>query len=95
MAAPTVYLTDEAEAYRDEVALMYDGPHYTEERLRLSVILCPPTRYRVDLDNRIKPLLDALQAAKAFTDDEQIDELIAIRGQVGKPGGAFVRIDEL
>lgn len=53
-----------------------------DERLEISVILHSPTRRKYDIDNRAKALLDALQSAKVFLDDEQIDLLTLQRGFV-------------
>ena len=57
-----------------------------EGRLAIHIALFPANRRRFDIDNRIKSLLDALQHAGCFEDDEQIDELHIIR-QVLKPQG--------
>ena len=57
-----------------------------EGRLAVHVALFPANRVRFDIDNRIKPLLDALQNAGCFEDDEQVDELHVTRQGV-YPGG--------
>lgn len=48
-------------------------------RLRVRIELHPPNRRKFDIDNRIKPLLDALQHGGLFADDEQVDRLTVIR----------------
>lgn len=57
-----------------------------EGRLAIHIALFPANRRRFDIDNRIKPLLDALQNAGCFEDDEQIDELHINRQEI-TPGG--------
>lgn len=56
------------------------------KRLTVAIRYCPADRRRRDLDNVLKPLLDALQKAGVFKDDEQIDDLRIHRGPV-VPGG--------
>ena len=70
-----------AEACLDANVQALDG------RLAVHVALFPANRVRFDIDNRIKSLLDALEHAGCFHDDEQIDELHVVR-QGLKPGGA-------
>lgn len=55
-------------------------------RLAVFVSLFAPTRRAYDIDNRIKSLLDALQHAGLFEDDEQVDVLWVMRKQVVKGG---------
>lgn len=43
--------------------------------LKVLIGIVPKDNRRQDIDNRIKPLLDALQKAKVFADDSQIKEL--------------------
>ena len=64
-------------------------------RLAVEIELCAPTRARLDLDNRLKPLLDAMQHAGVYLDDSQIDELMVRRGPTGKPGHAKVVVREV
>jgi len=63
---------------------------------RLSVIVqaYPPDRRRRDLDNMLKAVLDALEAAGVYEDDSQIDELLIRRMGVVPNGGITVYIWE-
>jgi crossover junction endodeoxyribonuclease RusA len=60
-------------------------------RLALEIVVFPDgNRVRFDLDNRVKPLQDALQKAGVFDDDDsQIDDLRIVRGP-GQAGGGCV-----
>jgi len=66
-----------------------------EGRLSVSVQLLPPTRRALDIDNRLKGLLDALQHAGVIRDDGQIDRLVVERGPVLTGGGARVVIEQI
>ena len=67
-------------------------------RLRLAcpiaveIVLHPPTKAKMDIDNRIKALLDAMQDASVYVDDSQVEHLTVIRGDVIKGGVAAVAI---
>ena len=64
-------------------------------RLSVHVWLHPPNRRKFDIDNRIKPLLDALQFASVYHDDEAVDHLVVRRDEITKGGQAIVQIFEL
>lgn len=50
-----------------------------QERLSLKIYAYPPDKRRRDIDNITKVLIDSLQKAMVFEDDEQIDELYLVR----------------
>lgn len=63
-------------------------------RLRLLVSIVFATSPPPDLDNRVKPLQDALVYAGAFADDNQVDDLRVIRAaRVARPGWMDVTIE--
>lgn len=64
-------------------------------RLAVHVALFPPDRRKRDVDNILKPLLDACEHAGCFVDDSQIDELHIIRQPVRKGGACTILILEL
>ena len=66
----------------------------SDVRLAVRVILCPPDKRRIDLDNRMKGLLDGLTFAQVWGDDSQVDALHILRGTVVKGGAAIVTIRE-
>lgn len=55
-----------------------------ESRYSVVVELIYNTRRRYDVDNRIKPILDALTHAGTWNDDAQVDEILVVRGEVDK-----------
>lgn len=55
-------------------------------RLHMEVYLYPPDKRKRDVDNVLKPLLDALEHAGVYENDSQIDKLCITRMEV-KPQG--------
>jgi crossover junction endodeoxyribonuclease RusA len=89
-------LSQPAREYKRAVAEIVSlGRYRMEGRLSLSVVLFPPTRRKWDIDGRLKALLDALQDAGVFEDDEQIDRLEVIRGGLVAGGGCEVVIENM
>lgn len=65
------------------------------KRLQVTLTLNPPTRAKRDVANFEKAAVDALVFARVFDDDEQIDDLRLVRGEVKKPGRVSVTITTL
>lgn len=60
------------------------------DRVAVSIELIAPNKRRYDIDNRVKPVLDAIQAAGVIRNDEQVDKLDIRRGDVRPNDGAVV-----
>lgn len=66
-----------------------------EGRLHVNVLMNPPTKRACDLDNYCKSLLDSMEKAEVFVNDNQIDQLVIERGEIVKFGLVQVEIIEL
>ena len=64
-------------------------------RVAVKITAFPPDRRARDLDNILKPLLDALQASEVILDDSQVDDLRVLRGTITKPGSVFIELFQL
>lgn len=64
-------------------------------RLMVAISLFPPDKRRRDIDNPTKAVLDAMQHAGLFDDDEQIDYLSVQRMEIIKGGICKVVVTEL
>lgn len=78
-----------------EIALQKGMRFLTEKRLMIDAVICMKDRRHSDIDNRIKPLLDALKEAQVFVDDEQFDEVRLRRGPIRKEGMAMISLWEI
>lgn len=81
--------------YREEavaaIRTQYQGEPIAG-RLAVRLVLIPPCRRKRDIDNYSKAILDAITAAGIWEDDEQVDYITIIRGNVAKGGGCQVTI---
>lgn len=60
--------------------------------LAINVLAHPPDKRARDLDNLLKPILDALMYAGLFEDDSQFSAIFIRRGEVIKGGSMLVQI---
>lgn len=93
-----VLVSAKAREYRQSVAAdVALNPEYLplEGRLGVSIYLQAPTRRKYDIDNRIKTVLDALQHAGVFEDDEAVDVLEVRRGPIVEGGCCTVMVELL
>ena len=70
-------------------------PKFGSRKLKITMILRPRDKRKVDIDNRIKAVLDSLEDAGVFDDDFQVDHLEMIRGEAIKGGLVRVLIEEI
>ena len=80
MAGRTL-LSAQAREYRIEVAAECQarGLLRREDEVQVTIVLTAPDRRRRDIDNPVKPLLDALTHAGAWLDDSQVARLVVER----------------
>lgn len=92
------YVTHEGKAYQKDIAeraLEYGLRFHSKARLMLVVATCFRDARTADLDNRIKPLGDALMNAGVYEDDGQIDVLFTARGPTIKQGRIVIGLAEI
>ncbi len=70
-------------------------PKFGDKKLKLTLILRPRDKRKIDIDNRIKAVLDALEHAGVFDNDFQVDHIEMIRGEQIKGGLLHVVIEEM
>lgn len=72
------FISKRGQEYREYVSkacYAYQGLFVAEDRLRLRIKAYPPDRRKRDLDNLFKSVLDSIQSAGIYYDDNQIDKL--------------------
>lgn len=65
------------------------------KRIAIEIMAFPPDKRCRDLDNILKAIFDALVSAKLIKDDEQIDDIRVVRGDVVKGGMVKIKVTEL
>jgi crossover junction endodeoxyribonuclease RusA len=90
------YLPKKVLEYRQQVAdIVADAGHATlEGRLNVFIAIHPASKRRMDIDNPIKAVFDALTHAGAWNDDSQVDHLQVIRQEIIKGGRMVVLITQ-
>jgi crossover junction endodeoxyribonuclease RusA len=89
------YITARGRAYREDIyALVLDAvmSHPKDEQLFADITYYPPDKRRRDLDNLKKCLLDSLEKAGVYTDDNLLKTVVYDLGDKMKGGGATVRL---
>ena len=90
---PRKILSEQARAYKDLCAwgmLEQGTPKLTGPRFCVTILARPPDNRKRDLDNLLKPILDALVEYGAITDDSKIDDLRIQR--LNKVAGGAIRV---
>lgn len=89
------FLGKKGKLFRLEVIKLCKDFLTIEEKVSVEIFLFPPDRRKRDIDNVVKPTLDALEHAQVFIDDYQVDKLSVSRRQVIKGGKLKVKIKKL
>ena len=85
-----VVLGARAKKYRKDVMILcnkHRGAFTKDDRLSLTINAFPPDKRWRDLDNLGKAIMDGLEHAGVFPNDNQIDVLNIIRRSIEKPYG--------
>lgn len=88
-------ISRQGRAYRANVnasVIEQGSPKLGTARLTIHATAHPPDKRNRDLDNLWKSILDALEFAQVFKDDNQIDDLRITRNGPKKPGRVEVTI---
>ena len=83
------YISEEGKAFQNNVkASIWKSlkavPTKIMGRLSVTVTLYQPNARSIDIDNRLKPLLDSLTKSGVWEDDSQIDCLQISRGPISR-----------
>ena len=70
-------------------------PKFGDKPMWVDIILRPANKRLMDIDNCIKPILDALQDAGVFNNDVQVQWVRIERGLPMKGGGCTVMLDAI
>lgn len=89
-----MFLTNEGRAYRS--AAEHAKPHSPiTGPVRVAIDLILPDRRRRDIDNVLKPILDAIGHAGIYEDDSQVVSLVVEKRHVEPPGCVDIIISEV
>ncbi len=88
------YMSKRGKDYRKEIVALCADVNPVEGPLRMVVDIYPPDRRKRDIDNICKALLDSLEKAGVYKDDNQICDLRLRRCEVIKGGAVFVSISK-
>lgn len=95
-AGHTIHLSQKGRAFKMAVIQQLKAVRLHREaiadRLKVRIELYPPNRRKFDIDNRIKPVLDALQNGGLIVDDEQVDDVGAKRKPIDQDKKGFCRV---
>jgi crossover junction endodeoxyribonuclease RusA len=77
----------------DRAVFDADPEYFGKQRIDLEIYARPPDHRKRDIDNLLKPLIDALaKTGRIFDDDSQISRLLIERGEMWSGGKCNVTI---
>ena len=88
-------LSKRAQEFRKEIAVACAGQAQFEGSVAVSISYSPPDKRKRDIDNIVKPILDALQFAGVFKDDYQVKTITATRRDVCRGGSVVIQIEAI
>jgi crossover junction endodeoxyribonuclease RusA len=77
------------------VSLLADFSEPLQGPLKIVISLRPPDRRRRDVDNVLKPMLDAIQHGGVYVDDSQIVDLQITKGEPAKDGFVDIQLERV
>lgn len=92
------YLSESGRNYKITVSkLLADlyAPKFGESKVKITMILRPKDKRKIDIDNRIKAVLDSLESGGLFDNDFQVDHLEVIRGEPIKGGKLHLIVEQI
>lgn len=88
----TMYISGAGKKFAKDVDVACVGIEPTYGDVSMVVDVYPPDRRKRDLDNILKPLLDALTKAGVWHDDAQVSQLLVRRRRVIEGGRVTVEV---
>ena len=90
-----VLISKTGREYRKRVEAACVGVRPIEGRIDMRITARPPCRRKRDLDNILKSLLDAMEHAGVYENDNQIDRLLIERAEPTSGGMVQVSVEEI
>ena len=79
----------------EEIVIQRNCRFFTEKDLRITVLVCPRDRRKIDAHNYTKVLFDAMEKAGVFSNDSQLVDERTQLGPIRKNGCVIVSLWEL
>jgi crossover junction endodeoxyribonuclease RusA len=84
-----IYVSNKGKTYRKSVISLVSTARPFRDKLLVHIVYFRPDNRKRDLDNLLKPLLDACTHAALWADDSQIRDLRIVDSGEMVPGGAI------
>lgn len=91
------FLSDKARAFATNVAKLLPAQttFFGTSLVSLEIAVYPPDKRKRDIDNILKPILDALAKAGVYTDDSQVHKILIYKCEPCKNGKIEIKIKKL